>query len=94
MLINSILSDVPCVKVRKGMIVVVTNYSYGHSFAVGSIGKILDFGFCCNDPRIDVLIDIGNYTQFIHPTCLRLATEAEKHIYRKQLKNFKRNVNY
>ena len=96
MLIKSILSTKPCVKVRVGMIVVVSK-SYYHDFNDGDIVKVDNFdeeGYRFGDHL--PYIDCSNLclTQVIKPKHVRIASESEKRIYRNQLKNFKRNANY
>lgn len=95
MLIKSILSTEPCVKVRVGMIVVVSEACY-HGFNDGGIVKVDNFeeeGDMYSDhvPYIDCS-NLG-LTQIIKPEHVRIASESEKRIYRNQLKNFKRNAN-
>lgn len=86
MLIKSILSDEPCVKVRKGMIVVVSE-AYYHCFTNNSIAKVEEVyegdEYCeryvnCNERVL---------MQLIAPEHLRIASESEKALYRKQLKS-------
>lgn len=96
MLIKSILSTESCVKVRVGMIVVVSA-AYYHGFDDCAIVKIDDFDEEGDRYSDDIpYIDCSNQglTQVIKPEHVRIASESEKALYRKQLKNFKRNANY
>ena len=86
MLINSVLSSVPCVKVRKGMIVVVTKRD-GHGFSINSICKVVETGITINDTNyVDLACNAYNYTQCLSANQFRLADTTEKRTFRKQLK--------
>ena len=86
MLIKSILSDEPCVKVRRGMIVVVSE-AYYHCFVDNTIAKVENYdrgGEPCDQ---FVNCNTGYLMQFISPEHLRIASKSEKTLYRKQLKS-------
>ena len=86
MLINSVLSDVPCVKVRKGMMVVVTERER-HGFPINSICKVINLDPIDGDEIFAELIcNTCNYSQWLGATQFRLADSTEKRLYRKQLK--------
>ena len=93
MLIKSILSTEPCVKVRVGMIVVVSE-AYYHGFDNNDICKVEEIDDAIFSDEIPyVVCSRINLIQFIEPKHVRIASESEKRIYRNQLKNFKRNAN-
>lgn len=94
MLIKSILSTKPCVKVRVGMIVVVSA-AYYHRFDDCAIVKVDDFdeegdGFSDHMPCINC--NDQGLTQVIKPEHVRIASESEKQIYRNVKKYY--NANY
>ena len=86
MLINSVLSSVPCVKVRKGMIVIITK-SDAHGFPINSICKVVVINNITSSViYADLVCNVRDYIQCLRADQLRLADSSERRIYRKQLK--------
>lgn len=86
MLINSVLSSVPCVKVRKGMIVVVTSDDK-HCFPINSICKVVGIDtIISNILYADLVCNVRDCMQYLRADQFRLADTTEKRVFRKQSK--------
>ena len=92
MLIKSILSTEPCVKVRVGMIVVVSE-AYYHGFDNNAICKVEEVDNALfSDEEPYIVCSRIDLTQLIKPEHVRIASESEKQIYRNVKKHY--NANY